>query len=275
MIEDIFEEDKISPIKGLLQRYKDRVLIELTFKCPSECAFCYRKWRRSQDNLDLNIIDVDRIIDLISKNKKISQVIFSGGEPLLRLDLLEYLMNKLSKFDHVKIFRIHTRAPVSKPDLVSKEFLRILNKKYKQIIYLSIHINSADELTEKTENAIKKIKETGAILYSQSVFLKGINDSVESLEKLFLGLLNLGVRPYNIYHCNKVEGNDNYIVPIKQEVQIMTDLRKRITGLACPTLIFDIPGNANKIPAPNNFWDVNLKKIKDFDGSCLETRQLE
>lgn len=274
-MKDIFNEDKISPTKGLLQRYKDRVLIELTFKCPSECPFCYRKWRRSQNDLDLNMADVDKIVDFIANDKKISQIIFSGGEPLLRLDLLEYFFNKLSKFDHIKIFRIHTRAPVTKPDLVSKEFLRILNKKYKQIVYLSIHINSANELAEETKNVIKKIKETGTILYSQSVFLKGINDSVENLEKLFFELLNLGVRPYNIYHCNKVEGNDNYIVPIKQEIQIMTDLRKSISGLACPNLIIDIPNNANKIPAPNNFWDVNLKKIKDFDGSCLETHQLE
>ncbi len=275
MTKDIFEEDKISPIKGLLQRYKDRVLIELTFKCPSECPFCYRKWRRSQNDLDLNMADVDKIVDFIANDKKISQIIFSGGEPLLRLDLLKYFFNKLSKFDHVKIFRIHTRAPVTKPDLVSKEFLKILNKKYKQIVYLSIHINSVDELTEETENAIKKIKETGVILYSQSVFLKGINDSTEKLEELFLALLNLGVRPYNIYHCNKIEGNDKFIVPIKKEIQIMTDLRKRISGLACPNLIIDIPKNANKIPAPTNFWNVSLDTIKDFDGSCLETRLLE
>jgi lysine 2,3-aminomutase len=90
MTKDIFEEDKISPIKGLLQRYKDRVLIELTFKCPSECPFCYRKWRRSQNDLDLNMADVDKIVDFIANDKKISQIIFSGGEPLLRLDLLKY-----------------------------------------------------------------------------------------------------------------------------------------------------------------------------------------
>lgn len=275
MIKDIFKEDKISPVKGLLQRYKDRVLIELTFKCPSECPFCYRKWRRSQKDLDLSLVDVEKIISFIKKDKKINQVIFSGGEPLLRLDLLAYFMNKLSKVDHVKIFRIHTRAPVTRPKLISEEFVNILNKKYKQIIYLSLHINNIDELTKETEKAIRKIKKTGVILYSQSVFLKGINDSVESLKKLFLGLLNLGVRPYNIYHCNKVEGNDKFIVPIKKEIQIMTDLRKKISGLACPNLIIDIPNNANKIPAPTNFWNVNLDIVKDFDSCCLKTRQLE
>lgn len=274
-MKDIFEEDKISPTKGLLQRYKDRVLIELTFKCPLDCDFCYRKWIRSQNNLELTIGDIDKIVNFVARDKKINQVIFSGGEPLLRLDLLDFFIKKLSKLDQVKIFRIHTRAPVTKPDLVSKKFLRILNKKYKQIIYLSIHINSANELTKETKESIEKIKNTGVILYSQSVFLKGINDSVEKLEKLFLALLNLGVRPYNIYHCNKIEGNDKFIVPIKKEVQIMTDLRKRISGLACPNLIIDIPNNANKIPAPTNFWEIKLNKIKDFDGSCLETRLLE
>lgn len=275
MIKDIFKEDKISPIKGLLQRYKDRVLIELTFKCPSECAFCYRKWRRNQKDLDLTFVDAEKIISFIKKDKKINQVVFSGGEPLLRLDLLEYFMKEISKVDHVRIFRIHTRALVTKPDLVSKKFLEILNNKYKQVIYLSIHINSINELGKETKKAIQKIKKTGVILYSQSVFLKKINDSVENLEKLFLALLNLGVRPYNIYHCNKVEGNDKFIVPIKKEVQIMTDLRKKISGLACPNLIIDIPNNANKVPAPNNFWKTDLSLVKDFDDCWLKTHQLE
>lgn len=274
-MKDIFEEDKISPIKGLLQRYKDRVLVELTFKCPSNCDFCYRKYRRSQSDYELSFEDIDKIINFIANNQKINEVIFSGGEPLLKLDLLDYAMNKLSKLKNIKIFRIHTRAPVTKPELVSKDFLKILNKKYNQIIYLSIHINSLKELSEHTKESIKKIKDCGVILYSQSVFLKGSNDSVEELKKLFLGLLENGVRPYNIYHCNKIDGNEKYIVPLKKEVEIMTELRKKISGLACPTLIIDVPGNANKIPAPSNFWDVNLKKIKDFDGFWLQTRQLE
>lgn len=272
---DIFEEDKISPIKGLLQRYKDRVLIELTFKCPSNCVFCYRKWRRSQKGLNLTFEDIDKIVTYISNNKNIEEVIFSGGEPLLELNLLNYAMNNLSKLKHIKIFRIHTRAPVTKPNLVSNNFLKILKKKYRQTIYLSIHINSIKELSKDTKKAIKKIKNTGVILYSQSVFLKGVNDSVDNLKKLFLGLLNLGVRPYNIYHCNKIEGNEKYIVSIKKEIEIMTNLRKIISGLACPNLIIDIPGNANKIPVPTNFWKVDLSSVKDFDDCCLETHRLE
>jgi len=275
MIKDIFNEDKIISVKGLLKRYEDRVLIELTYKCPINCDFCYRKYRRSQSDYELSFEDIDKIIDFIAADQKINEVIFSGGEPLLKLDLLNYAMDKLSKLNNIKIFRIHTRAPVTKPNLVSKEFLRILNKKHRQVVYVSIHINKINELTRETKNVITKMRKTGAILYSQSVFLKGFNDSVEELRELFLGLLENGVRPYNIYHCNKIDGNEKYIVSIEKEIEIMTELRRKISGLACPTLIFDIPGNANKIPAPNNFWDVNLKKIKDFDGSWLQTRQLE
>lgn len=253
MTRDIFNEDKFTPIKGLIRRYENRVLIELTLKCPVECEFCYRKWKKEENREVLNKKDVDKIVEYIIQHKEITEVIFSGGEPLMVLDLLDYLIKKLKVLDQIKVFRIHTRAVVTAPLLVSEGFLKILRQQYKQIIYLSIHINHYKELNSKVELAIKKIRKTGVILYSQSVFLKRVNDSSEILEKLFSRLIKLGVRPYNIYQCNKIEGIEHFIVPLKKEIEIMIELRKKLSGLACPTLIFDVPGSAEKIPVPLNF----------------------
>lgn len=264
-MKDLFNEDKVTPIRGLIRRYPERVLIELTLKCPVECEFCYRKWKKEEKRETLSKDEADKIVEYISKNREIKEVIFSGGEPLMVIDLMNYLIKKLKKLDQIKIFRIHTRAVVTAPLLVSEKFLKILKQKYKQTIYLSIHINSYNELNQKVESAIKKIKKTGVILYTQSVFLRGVNDSVEVLEKLFSKLIELGVRPYNIYQCNKIDGIEHFIVPLRKEVEIMTELRKRISGLACPTLIFDVPENANKIPVPLNFWE-DKKTILDFNG---------
>lgn len=269
MKRDIFRENEITPVRGLLKRYKDRVLVELTLKCPVDCDFCYRKWKKKCGCDELSFSDIDRMVNFVSADKNIKEIIFSGGEPLLKLDLLEYGMKEFGKLKQIKIFRIHTRAPITATNLVSKRFLDLLEKKSDLIIYLSIHINKSDELNSKVEKTIKEIRKTGVILYSQSVFLKGINNSVDILEKLFLRLVELGVRPYNIYQCNKIDGIEKFIVPLKEEIKIMTELRRRLSGLACPNFILDIPGNANKIPVPTFFWDVDLEKVRDFDGNSI------
>jgi lysine 2,3-aminomutase len=263
----MFLEDQHSPVKGLIRRYKDRALLELTIKCPVDCEFCFRKWKKERNQIDLTKTDIDKIVDFLNKEKEITEIIFSGGEPLMNLDLLKYAMSKIKKLPQIKVFRIHTRAVVTAPQVVSIDFLKLLKAKYRQIIYLSIHINSCLELNSKVEKAINNILKTGTILYSQSVFLKGINDSVEILEKLFKRLIELGVRPYNIYHCNEIEGIKHFVVPLSEEIKIMTELRKRISGFACPNLIVDTPGNANKIPTPLNFWKMKIDSFEDFEGN--------
>ncbi|MEI8067742.1 MAG: KamA family radical SAM protein [Candidatus Shapirobacteria bacterium] len=270
-MKDIFFEDKFTPVKGLIRRYENRVLIELTMKCPMDCEFCFRKWKKQEKRESLTKKDIDKIIQYIKNNKEITEVILSGGEPLMVVDLLEYSINKLKVLEQIKIFRIHSRAVLTAPLLVSEKFLKILRQKYEQIIYLSIHINHFKELNLEVEKAIEKIRKTGVILYSQSVFLKGFNDSVEVLEKLFPRLIELGVRPYNIYHCNNIDGIKHFIVPLKKEIEIMTELRKKISGFACPTLIIDAPENANKIPVPLNFWKTNIDSFSDFDGKIHQT----
>lgn len=264
---DIFEEDKVTPVKGLIRRYEDRVLMELTLKCPVECEFCYRKWKKEQCRRDLTKKDIDNMFDYIIKNKNINEIILSGGEPLIVLDLMEYVFKKVELLDQIKIIRIHTRAPITVPKLVSKRFLNILKNKNNKIVYLSLHVNRVDEINKNVELAIKKIRQTGIILYSQSVLLKGFNDSVIDLKNLFNKLIELGVRPYNIYQCNQIKGLEKFMVQTKKAIEIMTELRKIISGFCCPNLIIDVPKNANKIVAPLFFWEVKLDYFFDFNGN--------
>lgn len=270
-MKDIFFEDKKTPVKGLIRRYHNRALMELTMRCPVECEFCFRKWKKEQCREDVSVNDIDNIFKYISKHQEITELILSGGDPLMAIDLVKYVFEKLESFDQIKVVRIHTRAVVTAPKLVTNKFINILKKKYKQVVYLSIHINHPDELTPLSEAAIEKIRKTGTILYTQSVFLKGINDSIEVLEKLFTRLVELGVRPYNIYQCNEIEGIKHFIVPLKKEIELMTELRKRISGFACPNLIVDAPGSANKIPVPLNFWKTEITNFSDFEDVVRQT----
>lgn len=270
-IEDIFGEEKITPTVGLIRRYKDRALVELTTKCPVDCEFCFRKWKKDREKQSLTKEEINKIIKFIEKDKNIKEIILSGGEPLFYEDLFIYAFNKIKNLEQIKSIRIHTRAVVTKPELIKDTLLKELEKNNNKIVYVSIHINHSSELTKECQDAILKLRKAGVILYSQSVFLKDTNDSVEILKELFSNLTYLGVRPYNIYHCNPIKGLEKFIVPLEKEIKIMTDLRKEISGLACPVHIIDALGSAHKIPVPINSWDFDKSIFRDFDGRVLET----
>lgn len=264
-------EDKFSPVKGLCWKYSKRVLIELTMNCAAFCRFCTR--RRKVSDIKKGMLtekDIAKIASYIESKPEISEVIFSGGDPLLVPDLLILALKKISGLPQVKIIRVHTRVPVSNPKLLSKDVLRALAQIKKVPVYLSIHFEHPDELTPDTIKAVRQLRKTGAILLSQSVFLKNINDSYSILEKLFTQLTELGIRPYYIYHCDLGRGIEHFIVPIEKEIRIMTKLRKNLSGIAFPFHVIDSPNGSGKIPIPLNFWQFNKARFKDFNGKKIE-----
>jgi lysine 2,3-aminomutase len=263
-------EDKFSPVKGLVHKYPHRVLILMTANCAAFCRFCTR--RRKKEDLEKNELkkgDVNKMINYVKSKPEINEIIFSGGDPLVVPDLLIYALKRFERLPQIKIIRLHTRVPVSNPRLLTKKILNAFSK-IKKTFYLSIHFEHPDELTPQTIAAIKKLKKTGAILLSQSVFLKGLNDSYKVLEKLFTKLAELGVRPYYIYHCDLVKEIEHFIVPIEKEIEIMTKLRKNLSGIAFPIHVIDAPEGSGKIPVPLNFWKFKKSFFRDFNGKKIK-----
>lgn len=266
-------EDNFIKTKGLVHKYPNRVLIELTLTCASYCRFCTRR-RMVSDLKKLKVTpkDIDRMVFYLTENPQINEVIFSGGDPLTAPFLLELALKKINKIPNIKIIRIHTRVPVSNPSLIKADFYQTLAKIKNKPIYLSIHFEHPDEITAKTKNIIQKLHQAGAILLSQTVFLKDINDDYETLYLLFTKLSELGIRPYYIYRCDPVRGIEHFIVPFDKELEIMTKLRSNLSGIACPTYVIDTPNGAGKIPAPLNYWQFNKNSFKDFNGKNILVR---
>jgi len=259
-------EDEHTKIRGLIYKYPGRVLILLTLTCASYCRFCTRRRCVSEiEKGNLTIADIDRMVEFLKKNKEIKEVILSGGDPLTVPPLLKYALKVFSALPQIKIIRIGTRAPVSNPKLVTDDLIRII-KKIPQPVYVGIHFEHPDELTKETIEACNKLRKAGAILYSQSVFLKGVNDSYEVLYELFSRLIEIGVKPYYLYRCDPVEGIAHFRVPFEKEVKIATRLRKNLSGLAWPTYVIDTPNGTGKIPVPLEFWEFNKKEFRDFLG---------
>jgi len=199
---------------------------------------------------------------------EINEAVISGGDPLTAPQLLIYALKKFKKLKQIKIIRIHTRVPVSNPKLLTVKLLNSI-KLIKQPVYVSIHFEHPDELTKPTIKAIHDLRKAGAILLSQSVFLKGVNDNYEILFDLFTKISQLGIRPYYIYRCDPVKGAEHFIVPFEKEIEIMTKLRSNLSGIACPLYVIDTPNGSGKVPVPLNFWKFDKKSFIDYGGKLI------
>lgn len=259
-------EEKVTPVKGLIHKYSNRALILLTMACAAYCRFCTRQ--RSVSEIKKGQIsqkDLENMVNYLKKHPNIKEIILSGGDPLVVPETLKLALKKFSSLPQIKIIRIGTRVPVSDPKLVTDNLLKTFQK-VSQPLYIMIHFEHPAELTPQTIKVIEKLRKAGAILFSQSVFLRGVNDRVEILEELFTRLVEIGVKPYYIFRCDPVEGSEHFWVKPEKEVEIMTELRKRLSGLAYPIYVIDTPNGSGKIPVPLNFWNFELEKYEDFNG---------
>lgn len=243
---DPLDEEKYTVLPGLVHKYFDRILVEMNFTCPVVCEFCTRKRKGINSNdFKLDLLSWMKMEKYVLTKPEIREIILSGGEPMIDLDFLIEILERIKNLKQIKIVRIHTRLPITRPDKISQYFLEYLNKETKKRpIYISIHCDHKKELTKKSQKAIVSLRNTGAILYSQSVLLKRYNDSVKDLKELFEALLELGVRPYYLYQCDKIDGWKKFKVPFWKEIYLIRRLNKKISGLACP--IFTVDSNKNK-----------------------------
>lgn len=267
--DDPLLEDENTKVKGLVHKYTNRVLVLLTMSCAAYCRFCTR--RRIVSDINGGLVtrsDISNMEKYLLSHPEINEVVISGGDPLTAPQLLIYALNKFKKLKQIKIIRIHTRVPVSNPKLLNAKLLNSI-KLIKQPVYVSVHFEHPDELTKLTIKAIHDLRKAGAILLSQSVFLKGVNDSYSILYQLFSSLATIGIRPYYIYRCDPVKGAEHFIVPFEKEIEIMTKLRSTLSGVACPLYVIDTPNGSGKVPVPLNFWKFEKNSFTDYEGKLI------
>jgi len=269
---DPLMEEHHTVVRGLVHKYNNRALILLTLNCAAYCRFCTRRRKVSDiKNGILSDQDLNNIVAYIKKHSEIKEIILSGGDPLTVPVLLQKILSKLSKLPQIKIIRIGTRLPVADPQKINSKLINILKTIKNKTVYILIHFEHPKEITRQTIIAVNKLKTVSTMILSQSVFLKNVNDSFNTLYKLFSGLIEIGVKPYYLYHCDPVKGAEHFIVDFKKEIKIVTELRKNLSGLAFPTYIIDAPNGAGKIPVPLEFWGFDSNQYKDFNNKNLKT----
>ncbi|MFC1594607.1 lysine 2,3-aminomutase [Candidatus Omnitrophota bacterium] len=261
-------EDKDSPAPGLVHRYPDRVLLLVTEQCAMYCRHCTRRRMVGEKKHPTAPSKFDAAFDYIKSNRKIRDVLISGGDPLmLEDDKLEEIIKNIRSINHVEFLRIGTRVPVTLPQRVTEDLVKML-KKYAPI-WISLHFNHPKEITRRCKLACSMLADAGIPLGSQTVLLKGINDKPHIMKKLMHELLQIRVRPYYIYQCDPAKGTGHFRTPIASGITILEKLRGHTSGYAVPTYVVDAPGGGGKIPVSPDYviaHDKDKYTLRNFRG---------
>jgi lysine 2,3-aminomutase len=246
--DDPIGDDAKSPVKGLVHRYPDRVLIKLVAVCAVYCRFCFRRERIGPGSASLSDAEFIAALDYVRARPGIWEVILTGGDPLtVSPRRVAETTRAIAAIGHVKTLRWHTRLPVAAPERISPALARALGAPGKTIV-VAVHANHPRELTAEARAACRRLLEQGIMLVSQSVLLRGVNDDPGTLEALMRAFVEAGVKPYYLHHGDLAPGTAHWRVPIAKGQELMILLRARLSGLAMPTYVLDIPGGRGKVP---------------------------
>ena len=239
-------EDHDSPVPGLVHRYPDRVLLLALDTCAAYCRYCTRSRLVSQGEMYPVTRRLDAIVAYLEAHTEVRDVLISGGDPLLMSDEpLDNLLGRLRAIPHIEFVRIGSRVPSFLPQRITPELVAVLRK---HRVWLSVHFCHVRELTPEVAQACDLLADGGIPLGSQTVLLKGVNDSEEALKNLFHGLLKLRVRPYYLYQCDPVVGTAHLRTSVQTGIDLISKLRGHTTGYAVPTYVIDAPGGGGKVP---------------------------
>jgi len=244
---DPVADEALSPVPGVVHRYPDRALLKPLLACPVYCRFCFRREQVGPDGGVLSPAALDAAYRYIAAHPGIREVILTGGDPLiLSPRRLREILRRLGAIPHVEVLRIHTRAPVADPALITDALADALD--IDTPIFLALHANHARELSDNVVDSLRKLQRRGIPILGQTVLLAGVNDSEAALADLFRAMLRARIKPYYLHQLDAAPGTARFHVPPERGRKILAALRGTISGTALPTYIFDRPGGLGKIP---------------------------
>lgn len=243
-----------SPVKGLVHRYRDRVLLKIVGVCPVYCRFCFRREMVGPElGANLSREELAAALEYIRAHGEIFEVILTGGDPfMLSADRMAEVNTALDGIEHVKVVRWHTRVPVVAPERLTGAVVDAL-RRTRKTVFVAIHVNHARELTEAARAALARLADAGIPLLSQTVLLKGVNDNADAMEDLMRALITCRVKPYYLHHADLAPGTAHFRTTIAEGQALIRLLRNRLSGIALPTYVVDIPGAHGKVPAGPNY----------------------
>lgn len=245
-VADPLQDLQYQPTPRVTHRFKGRVLIHLSPNCSMYCRFCFRKTLLNELKAELFSGDLQQAFEYVKTHPDIEEVIFSGGDPFMATDAtLRFAMDYLKNISSLSRVRFHTRVPVTFPIRITPSLVASLQEVKKPVVIVT-HFNHPKEITEHTDEAIQLLKNGGFTLLNQSVLLKDVNDSFETLALLFKKLFASGILPYYLHHLDRSEGTHSFEVPREKGIELHENLRHSLSGYLVPRYVQDTVGESYK-----------------------------
>jgi len=230
---------------GVIHKYHGRVLLITTGSCAINCRYCFRR-NFPYNKAQLSTQKKSIAINYIKKQQDISEVILSGGDPLLLNDQkIIGLIQQIDSIPHIKRIRIHSRIPIVLPSRITTEFCNKLSLIKKDLV-LVVHSNHSNELNTQVKLACKKLKDANITLLNQAVLLKGINDNADQLYALHEKLFSFNILPYYLHLLDKAAGTAHFEVSQDIAISLINQLKTVLPGYLVPKLVREQAGASNK-----------------------------
>lgn len=242
---DPLEERAFNPIRGLVHKYHNRVLIVAATSCAINCRYCFRREFDYKNNR-LSKQDWQTIFDYITERPHIDEVILSGGDPLLHPDKhFDWLIAELDNITHLERIRIHSRLPIVLPSRINDAFLSTFSRTRLDKVLVA-HCNHAAEIDASVGAALTNARNAGFSVLNQTVLLKGVNDQLSQQIALSKRLFQFQVLPYYLHLLDKVSGSAHFDVDTKVAYKLYTQMKSRLPGYLLPKLVREEAGEDAK-----------------------------
>jgi lysine 2,3-aminomutase len=263
-LEDPLAEERHSPVSGITYRYPDRVLFYVTHNCPVYCRHCTRKRKVADPTSTQRRDEIEDALLWLERTPTVRDVLLSGGDPLTLSDeRLAFILERLSRINHIEVIRIGTRNPVTLPQRVTDDLCHVLRNV--RPLYIHTHFNHPVECTDRASDSLNRLADTGAVLGNQMVLLRGVNDHPGTVLELNRWLLRQRTRPYYIFQADMARGITHFRTPVRTGLDIVDHLRGRISGMGVPHFAIDLPDGGGKITLTPEY-------LVEKEGSILRFR---
>lgn len=243
---DPLGEGRASPRPGLLRKYHGRALLVVTGACAVHCRYCFRRHFPYDGHVGSE--RWAEAIEHLAADPSISEVILSGGDPLVLSDRrLSRLAREIAGIGHVRRLRVHSRLPVVLPERVDGALLEWLCGTRLTPVMV-IHANHPREIDGTVAEAVRRLRDAGVTVLNQTVLLAGINDDAAALAALSERLFEAGALPYYLHCLDPVAGAAHFEVPEMRTRELARELAARLPGYLVPRPVREVEGAPAKMP---------------------------
>ncbi len=261
---DSLSEQADSPVPGLTHRYPDKALFLALDTCPVYCRFCTRSYAVGPDveqeqlekvSLKANKERWEAAFEYVASRPELEDIVISGGDSYnLRADQISEIGNRLLDIGNVRRMRFATKGPAVMPQKILTDdawFTALVDvvtrgRRLGKDVVLHTHFNHPNELTAITKRALDRLFAAGVTVRNQSVLQRGVNDDVDTMQRLVRRLGYCNVQPYYVYVHDMVKGVEELRTTVDTAIVLEKNVRGVTAGFNTPVFVVDAPGGGGK-----------------------------